>query len=119
MERSNLEPQPRASSCAESRSAVVVSGFIRSFSGAGPGEFCGAGDHRARTSSLLGGQHSDLAHDCTRIVEIEAACNLAVAHVNHAHASDRELLSRFVDPLVGTAKRPFDGAVAVMNGGAH
>src|SRR5712671_1573468 len=60
-------------------------------------------------------QHRDLAHDCTRIVEIDAARYFAVAHVDNADASDRELLSRVEHSLIRTAKDPFDGSVAALD----
>src|SRR6202521_3718850 len=70
-------------------------------------------------SLLLGRQQPDLTHDCSHIVEIDIAEYFAIAHINHADASDRKLFPRLEHVLIGATKRPFDGAVAVVDISAH
>src|SRR4029077_7354422 len=85
---------------------------------------CGClGCHRDPLASLgIAGrswQQPDLAHDCSHIVEIEIAEYFAIAHIDHADASNRKLFPGLEHVLVGATKHPFDGAVAAMDISAH
>src|SRR6266446_7802703 len=107
MDRSNLESYPSASCCAESRRASVVALLVIGIL------------LRHLASSLgigrRGGQQPDLAHDCSRIVEIDVAKYFAIAHIDHADASDRKLFPRLEHVFVGATKHPFDGAMPAVN----
>ena len=60
-----------------------------------------------------------LLSDRLHVVKVEAAGYLSVPHIDNAHTSDGESLSRLKHVLIRATERPLNASVPIVHGGAQ